>query len=191
MAITINWATKVISIPQADLTFISGSLYELNLNDFRLTLKSLEAGVEGMAFLDTHTHNPPVTIAGTVLARVVEIINGYTITFEDLQYAVNLVGANSNVAEVANINQVSIRAFNTAGLIQAGTSLSALEQARLIRIEQILRNQTFVDQADGKLKVRSDDSLTTILESLIWEDAAGTIPYRGQGIEKRDRLEAP
>jgi hypothetical protein len=122
---------------------------------------------------------------------VVEIINGYTITFEDGQYAVELIGANSNVAGVVNINQVATRSFNTAGLIQAGTSLSATEQARLIRIEQIIRNQTIVDQADGKLKVKSDDSLTVILESLIWEDAAGTIAYRGRGIEKRERLETP
>jgi hypothetical protein len=191
MAITITWATKVINIPQADLIFVSGSLYRLDLNAFRLILKDLEASVFGIAELDTHSHNPPVTIAGTVLARVVEIINGYTITFEDGQYAVELIGANSNVAGVVNINQVATRSFNTAGLIQAGTSLSATEQARLIRIEQIIRNQTIVDQADGKLKVKSDDSLTVILESLIWEDAAGTIAYRGRGIEKRERLETP
>jgi len=51
------------------------------------------------------------------LARVVEIINDYTITFEDGQYAVNLVGANSNVADRVNVNQVSVRASNSAGLI--------------------------------------------------------------------------
>ena len=51
------------------------------------------------------------------LARTVEIINGYTVTFEDGQYAVNLVGANSNVGDVVNVNQVSVRSANSAGLV--------------------------------------------------------------------------
>jgi hypothetical protein len=52
------------------------------------------------------------------LARVIEILEPYTITFEDGAYAVNLVGANSNVADRLNLNQVSVRASNSAGLIQ-------------------------------------------------------------------------
>jgi len=117
MAITINWATRVISIPQSDLTHISGSLYELDLNAFRLSLKNLEDGEDGMAFPATHVHTTQVSVAGITLARVVEIINGYTITFQDGQYAVRLVGANSNVADVVNVNQVSVRSNNSAGLI--------------------------------------------------------------------------
>jgi hypothetical protein len=69
-----------------------------------------------MAYLDTHRHNTTVTVGGVTLARVIEIINGYTVTFEDGQYAVNLAGANSNVADVANVNQVSLRSANSAGL---------------------------------------------------------------------------
>ena len=76
----------------------------------------LEASQEGMPFLDTQSHNPPVTVGGVTLARVVEIINGYTVTFEDGAYAVNLVGANSNIGDVVNLNQVSIRSNNSAGL---------------------------------------------------------------------------
>lgn len=127
MAISINWATKVINVPQADLTDLGGDVYELDLNDFRLELKSLEASEAGMAFLDTHSHNPPVTIGGVTIGRVIEIINGYTITFEDGQYAVNLVGANSNVSDVANVNQVSIRSANSAGLISAENMVSTLQ----------------------------------------------------------------
>ncbi len=118
MTISINWATKIVTVPQADLTPLGGDLYELDLDVFRLALKDLEDDEEGIAFDRTHNHNAPVTVAGVTLARVVEIINGYTVTFEDGQYAVNLKGANSNVSDVTNVNQVSIRSFNTAGLIQ-------------------------------------------------------------------------
>ena len=67
-------------------------------------------------FLRTHTHNTTVTVGGAILARVVEIINGYTVTFEDDQYRVNTVGANSNIGEVINVNQVSVSTSNSAGL---------------------------------------------------------------------------
>lgn len=122
MAITIDWGTKVISVPKADMTLITSTpydVYELDLDVFRLRLKELEASVEGMPFRHTHEHNTEVTISGTTLARVIEIVNGYTVTFEDDQYAVNLVGANSNIGDenILNLNQVSVRSFNSAGLI--------------------------------------------------------------------------
>lgn len=120
MAITINWSTKVINVPQADLLSLGGGIYELDVDDFRLELKNLEDSEAGMAFPDTHRHNTEVVLGGLTLARVVEIINGYTVTFEDGQYAVSLVGANNNIADVTNVNQVSVRANNSAGLIVAG-----------------------------------------------------------------------
>lgn len=122
MAITIDWGTRIINIPKADLTVVQlvpTEIRELNLNTFRLALKDLEDSEDGMLYPATHNHNPPVSVGGTTLARVIEIINGYTILFEDDQYAVNLTGANSNVADVTIVNQVSIRSQNSAGLIQA------------------------------------------------------------------------
>jgi hypothetical protein len=120
MTISINWATKVINVPKADLTNLGGGVYELDVDWFRLQLKNIEDSEEGMNFPDTHRHNTEVTLGSLVLARVVEIINGYTITFEDGQYAVNLVGANNNISDVANVNQVSIRSSNSAGMIVVG-----------------------------------------------------------------------
>lgn len=89
---------------------------ELNINSFRLTLKDLEDDEQGIVRDRTHNNNPPVSVGGVTLARVVELINGYTVTFEDGQYAVNLAGANSNIGDVTNVNQVSIRSANSAGL---------------------------------------------------------------------------
>lgn len=121
MTISIDWGTKVINVPKVDMTLIQSDPFEIremSLNTFRLALKALEAGDNGMAFPDTHYHNPPVTVGGVTLARVIALINEYTVTFEDGQYAVNLVGANSNVADRVNLNQVSVRPANSAGLIQ-------------------------------------------------------------------------
>lgn len=122
MAVSVDWAAKVINIPRADLTLIQSSpteIRQLDLNTFRLELRALEASTDGAAFDHTHNHNQPVTVGGVTLARVVEIVNNYTVTFEDGQYAVNLVGANSNVGDRVNVNQVSVRSANSAGLVQS------------------------------------------------------------------------
>ena len=77
MAITINWASKIIYVPRNDLIHISGTLYELDTDWFRLRLKSLEDDEDGITFLDTHKHNAEVTVAGIMYAQTIEIINGY------------------------------------------------------------------------------------------------------------------
>ena len=118
MSVSIDWATRIISVPQADLTPLGGSLYEMDTDWFRLQLKDLEDNYDGITNPDTHSHNTTVLLGGIEYARIIEIINGYTVTFEDGQYAVNLVGSNNNIADVTNINQVSIRPNNSAGLIQ-------------------------------------------------------------------------
>jgi hypothetical protein len=116
----VTWPTKIINVYKSDLTLIQSSptyIYELDLNWFHLELRNLEDNYDGMPFVRTHKHNTEVTLGGLTYARVIEVINGYTVTFEDDQYAVNLVGANSNVADVTNVNQVSVRPYNSAGLI--------------------------------------------------------------------------
>ncbi len=121
MAISISWPTGVITVPKADMTLVQSSPFEireLNLNTFRLALDDLQDDETGQVWPTTHNHNTVVTVGGVTLARVVEIINGYTITFENGSYAVNLVGANSNVGDVVNLNSVSVRAANSAGLTE-------------------------------------------------------------------------
>ncbi len=124
MTISIDWNTKIINVPQADLTPLGGANYRLDINTFRLALKDIEDSEEGITFLATHNHNQPVNVGGFTLARVVEIINGYTVTFQDVgsPYVVELYGANSNILDVTNLNQVSVRAQNSAGLIEVSTS---------------------------------------------------------------------
>jgi hypothetical protein len=128
MALSINWGTGVINVLRADMVLtqtVPTEIRKLDLNQFRLDLKGLEDDPDGMAFLRTHTHNTSITLGGVVYARAVEIINNYTVTFEDGQYAVNMVGANSNVADVVNVNQVSVRTNNSAGLQDLSTLLIA------------------------------------------------------------------
>lgn len=119
MAVTIDWGTRVINVPRADMQLVQtvpNEVRQLDIDAFRKILNDLQDDPTGMAYPTTHQHVQPITVGGVTLARIVEIINGYTITFEDGIYAVNLVGANSNLADVTNLNQVSLRSANSAGL---------------------------------------------------------------------------
>ena len=150
MAISIDPATRLITIPVTDLTYHSPGLYQLDVNDFRLWLKDYEDNVEGIYLPTTHRHNTEVTVGGVTLARVVEIINGYTVQFDDSvidHYSVNLVGANCNLADVHVVNTVSIRSNNSAGLVVASDAtpdnlVSAMLSATIetgLSTEDILR----------------------------------------------------
>jgi len=119
MAISIDWGTRIISVPQADLTFLSGVNYSLNTETFRLALRDLEDSPEGIVFPKTHNHSTAVLLGGVSYARIIEIINGYTITFEETgtPYSVSLVGSNNNILAVTNLGTVQIASNNSGGLI--------------------------------------------------------------------------
>ena len=122
MALTIDPATKVISVPQADLTFISGTLYDMDTNQFRKDVMALLDDENYVWMQDAFMHNTEVTVAGTTFARTLEFINGWSIQFTpDSQWTVRLLGSNNNIFDVANgilvQNQVQVIPTNSAGLI--------------------------------------------------------------------------
>ena len=141
MAISVNCATKVITVPQADLGFISPGLYELSVENLRLWLKDWEDSEVGMAMPDTHRRNAPVTLSGTTYAQTLEIINGYTITLEPTAtpWAARVVGGNHNIADVKNVNHVSLLIGNSAGLIvvASGSGLSTEQDEMLTALAKI------------------------------------------------------
>jgi hypothetical protein len=203
MAITIDWLTKIISVPQSDLTFISGTLYEMDTDWFRLQLKAIEASEEGMPFEDTHIHNTQVTVAGTTFFRTIEIINGYSVQFTpDAQWSVRLAGSNNNIFDVENgilvQNQVQVIAQNSAGgqIVETGVSgLTSAESAQLSGIDitlNILRklqmNKMETNPTTGILTIYDDDDSTVLYSGNIYEDVLATQLYRGRGIERRNRL---
>lgn len=136
MAITVDWPTKVVLIPKGEASIstivsVSPDIYEYDLDLLRLELKAIESSEEGIPFDDIHFHTAPFTIGNVQLARVVGIINGYTIEFENGQYQVNYVGANTDFSEAVNrvINQVSVTPQNSAGLITTASTIQLISSA--------------------------------------------------------------
>lgn len=136
MAFTVDPKTFIITIPKTDLTLISGTLYSMDTNAFRLALKNWEANGDGLAggitFPKTHNHNTTVTVAGITYARTVEILPPYSIEFEDGSYTVKLIGSNNNIFDVENgilvQNYVQVISTNAAGLITVIQGSGVTEQ---------------------------------------------------------------
>lgn len=169
MPVTVTWGTKIINVPQDYLDDLGGDVYELDTNQMRLDLKALEDNEEGISHLDTHSHNTTVTVGGVTLARVFQIINGYTVTFEDGQYAVELAGTNNNIPDVSNVNQVSIRSFNSAGMIETGTSGLTSEEAA--DLDTAAAQATLARKIGSNKAVIAGDELSVIIY-----DDNGTTP---------------
>jgi hypothetical protein len=204
--VTIDALERVIHVPKAFMTMVSPTLYELDVNALRLALKSLEDDAEGMAMPDTHRHNTVLVLSGVAYARSVEIINGYTVEFEDGQYVVRCVGANHNLADVKVLNQVSLVIGNSAGLVEvssgSGSGPTASEVAdavwghasatsllgKMAVAEAILRNKTVTDPVSGIMTVYDVDGVTPLLVAQLYEGITASQPYRGQGAERRERL---
>ena len=123
MAVTVDWPNSIIQIPEGEATVMTQiqvnpiPIYELDTNLLRGVLRDLEDDVAGRPWQRTHDHNADVTVGGITLADVLIILDPYTITFEDGQYAVYLQGTNNNILEKTNKNQVSVNPNNSAGLV--------------------------------------------------------------------------
>lgn len=130
MAYSVNWTTKIVHIPKADLVVVSVSpeVYELNALIFWQQIHAIQQE-DGLSFVDIMRSNAPVTLGGVTFARSVEVINGYRVEFQNGAYQVNLSGANNNLLDARVQNNVSINASNSAGLINVsgGGSLTAAQ----------------------------------------------------------------
>ncbi len=122
MTISIEEATQIITVDQADLTFVSGALYDMDTNDYRLAVGALLDDERYMWMDPAFIHNTQVTVAGTTFARTIEQINGYSLTLENLTYSARMINSNNNLFDVENgilnpSGNVTVVSTNAAGLI--------------------------------------------------------------------------
>lgn len=81
---------------------------------------------------------------------------------------------------------VSSRA--SAGAVSTLTTNVSNLDARLVLVEKILRNKSVTNPSNGTMTIYDDDGVTPLLVAPIYEDVGGSITYRGQGANRRDRL---
>ena len=166
---SVNWETRVITIPQSFLTSLGDTKYLLDTDALRLALKDIEDS-EGISFPDTHRHNTEVVLGGITYARFFEIINGYTVTFENGSYAIVLVGSNNNILDVTNLNYVSVRSMNSAGLIVSGSGVTEQDKTDIIdgvaaELVDIETDLAFVKNIEGGRWVLTDNQMVIYNEA--------------------------
>jgi len=141
MAITINHATKVVTIPKADTVFVETNAttgYEVRSYDEYALMRELAIyldSVDGMALPPAFNHNTSVTISGVAYARTITFLSPYTFTFENGTYQVKLTGGtNNNLLDVLNPNGVSVIPANSAGLQQvvSGSGVTPQDKTDII-----------------------------------------------------------
>jgi len=138
MPITVDWSARIINVPKDYLVQQSATIYQMDIMQFKDDVVALQASEAGMVNPDAIRHNSKVQLGNVTIADVVLVINGYTVTFENGIYAVDIVGANSNISDVLNLNYVSVRSYNSAGLqvVSTGSGLSTEEHDKLMALPQ-------------------------------------------------------
>lgn len=192
MAISIDPATKVITVPQADCTFVSGTFYRLpSETKFRFDVNALMDDEDRIWLQPPISHNTEVTVAGVTYARFIEIINGFSITFTpDTPWTVEITESNNNLHDVAagilNQNQVQVITTNAAGLISvsSGSGLDAGQDTKLTRIH------TLLDVIEGALDHQEVMRLLLASAAGKLSGAAGTNVLIRDSADSKDRINA-
>ena len=133
MPLTVDWPNKLITVPQGDLTLISGTLFSMDTeNYFRQSLMALMDDADGIAYDTPMSHFRAPTIAGIDYGRFIEVINGYMVQFTpNSPWSVILNGSNNNIWDIQGgvlvQNQVQVIPTNSAGLqiVTQGSGVTA------------------------------------------------------------------
>ncbi len=88
---------------------------------------------------------------------------------------------NSAASGGVDLNALADAVWDHADAVSVSTKLALLEK--------ILRNKSITDPATGEFVLYDDNGVTELFRVPLWEDAAGTVPYQGQGAERKERLE--
>ena len=170
MGLVVDPATREITVQQADLTHVSGTLYKMDTeNFFRAELMALMDDEDYIWMPDPFTHNTEVIIAGVTYARGISIVNNYTIRFlPNSQWSAILEGSNNDIWDVESgilaQNQVQVIPTNAAGLIVGGGGITEQDKDDIANKTWAIDSSTLTDRATiGGYVARSLLSLKNFL----------------------------
>ncbi|MCP4489783.1 MAG: hypothetical protein GY820_21070 [Gammaproteobacteria bacterium] len=168
MTYSVDWTAKVITVPLDDLTFVSGSVWSLDVSAFWIEVRRLEASPEeglgreqALEFINTQI------LSGITYSPIVKLINGYTWKTGTTNKVITLLGPNGNLLDTFITGDgVSVLANNSAGKTDDSDSG--------------VTTQNIIDIVDA-IMARVIENGETFSESikLIRAEAAGTIERTG------------
>lgn len=171
MAYSADWIGKIITIPQSDLTFISGVNYSLDIADVHVEVNRIQSATdEGLWAAQVIEFYPTVTLSGINKPPTVEFINGYTVEFGGSNYNVILSGYDTNLIDVLTPgNGISVLGNNSIGKIVIGSGLSTQQDADLTLLKKRCVNKKSLIKETGVwyFVVYDDDESTPIVKKAL------------------------
>lgn len=141
--VTVNWPIYEIFVPKAALTVVQTTPVEIRSLDadwFHNELRKLEETEDGRGgWSRTHDYNAEATLSGTAYALLMEILSPYTVTFENGDWNVNIIGGNTNIADRVNKNSVGVNTANSAGLQTVTVTENVLTPEQIAQLEELWR----------------------------------------------------
>jgi hypothetical protein len=82
-----------------------------------------------------------------------------------------------------------VTARGTVSVVSTGSGLDVTQDQRLAFIEKMLRNKMITDPTTGVATIYDDDGVTPLATSDLYESVDTSQPYRGRGVQRRERAE--
>jgi len=161
VAYSINWLTKVVTVPLSDLTLISGTSYSMNVDFAHDEIRRLEwEFADGLWAEHAIEYINSQVLSGLVYSPIVKMVNGYTWFVDTTDIVVSLLGSNTNFLDtfIPGLG-VSVLANNSAGKIISGSGLSPEQDATLTAIDD---NVIIVDGKVDVIDTNVDLLLTNV-----------------------------
>jgi hypothetical protein len=163
---TVDWITKVVSIPTADLTLVSGNHYSLLMSDCLDEVRRLEwefaEGLWAPAIID-HS-DTRFDFAGANYAPFDDFINGYTVQFTGSATRVDLIGSNNDLVDILVVTGVSVVPSNSAGLqrVVVGGGLDPTQDTKLSDLHVAHFNRRYWNKVNNTITLYDTDGLTPL-----------------------------
>ena len=140
MAYSVNWTTKVVTVPLTDLTLVSGANYSLDSGDFWIEMRRLEASAgDGLWAIQVIEYVNTQILSGITYSAIVKMINGYTWDTDTTNKTISLLGFNNNLLDTFIPGSgISVLANNSAGKIEVGSGLDASQATQLEEVHDRL-----------------------------------------------------
>jgi hypothetical protein len=171
VAFTVNWLTKLVTVPLTDLTLVSGINYTMDVDTAHDEMRRLEwEFADGLWAAQIIEYIDSQLLSGIVYSPIVKMVNGYTWEIDASNINVALVGANTNLLDTYIPSMsVSILVNNSGGKIVTGSGLSVAEQTQLRELH-----------ANEGLETGNPMTVTTTTRST--DDATIDLDLTGDGV---------
>jgi hypothetical protein len=188
--ITVDYTVspRIVEVASPSTSVIIQDLYD--------TLRTIENRFQNMddsVLIDTVKTAGKQTLSPTKSVGITLTLNNAKLKFEDRggpSYTIMSVTDGNLVAIDTSqdfVEPIEPSAFTTVKT-EADVSAGLVQQVDIITIRKILQNRLETNPTTGIITIYDDDD-SVLLTANLYEDVAASQEYRGQGADRRNRLE--